>query len=130
MFLFTISPEITLSVEVIGIIVGACAVVIPVILFLLNRRIQIDVRVTSATSPPAFDPLIDITAANVGMRATSLGSVYLDYANRVTYLQPSLNVYRSAPDPYEISPGSPDLTIVVNGKAFAASLREETGTQA
>jgi hypothetical protein len=97
-----------------------------------DRRIRIKVSVvpgfTVGTVVPQFDKGIVITAANVGMRGTSLGSAYLEFpADRQIALPlvPNQYRYRSAPDPYEFAPGKPDLIIAVDGKYIAAALREE-----
>jgi hypothetical protein len=101
---------------------------ISTIIHLFDRQIRIKVSVTPGVTIPQFDTAIVITAANVGMRGTSLGTAYLEFPGdkkiplSASFLGP--NLYRNAPDPYEFAPGKPDLMIAVDAKIVSASLRE------
>jgi hypothetical protein len=123
MTLFSVSSEvITLALAIYGSVVST-------LIYVYDRRIRIKVTVTNNIDMPDFKKAIVIQAANIGTRGTSLGSEFLEFPQNFKMWFPEglwgASHRRMAPDPYEFAPGKPDLMVVIDSKAVAASIRED-----
>jgi|BarGraNGADG00212_2_1021979.scaffolds.fasta_scaffold04990_2 hypothetical protein len=117
-FSFTLYETITIIIGISGLLVSA-------VFFFIKRRIRIKVRVQNGCISGMFSStrVLAITAANIGTRATSLGTTYLLFPR---FKMPLMGPYvrREAPNPYEIAPGKRDLDIYVSSDWIANGLTE------
>jgi hypothetical protein len=120
---FTIAQDIALYIALYA---AGLSTLLGLVRLLLDRRIRIKVKVTPGLTEPDINKVVVINAANVGMRGTSLGSAYLELPRQKRLFLP-IGPYqqRTAPNPYEMTPGSPELTISFDNKEIAETLKKE-----
>jgi hypothetical protein len=91
----------------------------------IDHRIRIRVTVGNALTTPDLTKAISIQASNLGTRGTSLGTPYLALPKPGTSLAFMTPYSRNASNPYEISPGKPDLSVLENIAVVADKLKKE-----
>ena len=115
----------TLYIALYGAGLSTITLIVLIITRYIDRRIRIRVTVGNALTTPDLTKAISIQASNLGTRRTSLGTPYLALPKPGTSLAFMTPYSRNASNPYEISPGKPDLSVLENIAVVADNLKKE-----
>jgi hypothetical protein len=124
MLFFTAEETSTLFIALYGAILSTITLIVLIYSRYIDRRIRIRVTVSFRIAGPDLTDVIEVRASNIGVRGTSLGtpSLKLPHNRQLFLIHPYT---RSAPNPYEFSPGKPDLVVTKKIEGLTSSLKDE-----